>query len=95
MADLQPAPGRVLTGFGAAMAGLVSTGIGEIEMPQLVKRCRMPVAVAAGTSILIVASSVGQAFADSFWPALLAALAATALLLRCSSAGIWVRRAAR
>ena len=51
-------PGRALTAFGAAMAGLVSTGIGEIEMPQLVKRCRVPLAVAAGTSILIVASTV-------------------------------------
>ncbi len=50
--------GRVLTAFGATMAGLVSTGIGEIEMPQLVKRCRVPLAVAAGTSILIVASTV-------------------------------------
>jgi len=50
--------GRVLTGLGATMAGLVSTGIGEIEMPQLVKRCHIPVAVAAGTSILIVASTV-------------------------------------
>lgn len=50
--------GRLLTGFGATMAGLVSTGIGEVEMPQLVKRCHMPVAVAAGTSILIVASTV-------------------------------------
>lgn len=50
--------GRLLTGFGATMAGLVSTGIGEVEMPQLVKRCHLPVAVAAGTSILIVASTV-------------------------------------
>jgi uncharacterized membrane protein YfcA len=50
--------GCALTAFGAAMAGLVSTGIGEVEMPQLVKRCRVPLAVAAGTSILIVASTV-------------------------------------
>lgn len=51
-------PGRVLTALGATMAGLVSTGIGEIEMPQLVKRCRIPLPVAAGTSILIVATTV-------------------------------------
>lgn len=50
--------GRALTALGAAMAGLVSTGIGEVEMPQLVKRCRVPLAIAAGTSILIVASTV-------------------------------------
>ncbi len=50
--------GRLLTAGGAAMAGLISTGIGEVEMPQLVKRCRVPVPVAAGTSIMIVASTV-------------------------------------
>lgn len=50
--------GRILTALGATMSGLVSTGIGEVEMPQLVKRCRIPLAVAAGTSILIVASTV-------------------------------------
>jgi uncharacterized protein len=49
--------GRLLTAGGAAMAGLIS-GIGEIEMPQLVKRCHVPVPVAAGTSIMIVASTV-------------------------------------
>ncbi len=48
--------GRALTGAGATMAGLISTGIGEGTMPQLVKRCHVPVAVAAGTSIVIVAA---------------------------------------
>lgn len=50
--------GRALTAGGAAMAGLISTGIGEVEMPQLVKRCHIPVPVAAGTSIMIVAATV-------------------------------------
>ncbi len=50
--------GRLLTAGGAAMAGLISTGIGEIEMPQLVKRCHVPVPVAAATSIVIVAATV-------------------------------------
>ena len=50
--------GLALTGFGAAMSGLISTGIGEVEMPQLVKRCRIPIAIAAGTSIMIVAITV-------------------------------------
>jgi uncharacterized membrane protein YfcA len=50
--------GRLLTAGGAAMAGLISTGIGEIEMPQLVKRCHVPVPVAAATSIVIVALTV-------------------------------------
>ena len=50
--------GLALTGFGATMSGLISTGIGEVEMPQLVKRCRVPIAIAAGTSIMIVAITV-------------------------------------
>ena len=50
--------GRTLAAFGAALSGLISTGLGEVEMPQLVKRCRVPVPVAAGTSIAIIASTV-------------------------------------
>jgi len=50
--------GRLLTAGGATMAGLISTGIGEVTMPQLVKRCHVPVAVAAGTSIMVVAATV-------------------------------------
>lgn len=50
--------GRVLTAFGAAVSGLISTGLGEVEMPQLVKRCHVPVPVAAGTSIAIITSTV-------------------------------------
>lgn len=49
---------RMLTAGGALLSGLVSTGIGEIEMPQLVGLCRLPLSVAAGTSILIVAATV-------------------------------------
>lgn len=50
--------GRVYTGFGALMSGLISTGIGEVVMPQLVSRCKMPVAVAAATSVFVVAVTV-------------------------------------
>ena len=50
--------GRLYTGFGAIMAGLISTGIGEVIMPQLVQRCKMPVAVAAATSVFVVAVTV-------------------------------------
>jgi len=50
--------GRLVAPGGATMAGLISTGIGEVTMPQLVKRCHVPVAVAAGTSIVIVAATV-------------------------------------
>ena len=50
--------GRFYTGFGAVMAGLTSTGIGEVIMPQLVRMCKMPVAVAAATSVFVVAATV-------------------------------------
>ncbi len=50
--------GRLYTGFGAVMAGLISTGIGEVVMPQLVRRCKIPVAVAAATSVFVVAVTV-------------------------------------
>ncbi len=46
--------GAIATSIGAFLTGLVSTGIGEVIMPQLVKRNRVPVAVAAATSVLIV-----------------------------------------
>lgn len=55
------AVGAVITGLGAAMAGLISVGIGEVQMGQLVRRCKMPVPVAAGTSVLIVACTVAGA----------------------------------
>jgi len=49
---------RLLTGTGALLAGLISTGVGEATMPSLVRRVQMPVAVAAATSTLVVASTV-------------------------------------
>ncbi len=46
--------GAVATGVGAFLTGMVSVGIGEVIMPQLVKRNRVPVAVAAATSVFTV-----------------------------------------
>ncbi|MBI2911397.1 MAG: sulfite exporter TauE/SafE family protein [Chloroflexi bacterium] len=57
-APCPPRVGQAFTAGGALLAGAISTGIGEIELPQLVGRCRMPLPVAAGTSILIVAATV-------------------------------------
>lgn len=45
--------GAVATATGALFTGMVSVGIGEVLMPQLIKRHRMPVPVAAGTSVLV------------------------------------------
>jgi len=49
---------RTLTVVGGLLSGMLSTGIGEIEMPLLVGLCRLPLSVAAGTSILIVTAAV-------------------------------------
>lgn len=46
--------GAVATGVGAYLTGMVSVGIGESVMPQLVKRHRVPLPVAAATSVFVV-----------------------------------------
>ena len=46
------------TGVGGFLTGMLSAGIGEVVMPQLVKRGGVPIPVAAGTSILIVIITV-------------------------------------
>ncbi len=50
--------GYLITCAGAAMEGLVSVGLGELEMPNLVKRCKIPVAVSAATSVFVIAIAV-------------------------------------
>lgn len=50
--------GYVITTAGCAMEGLVSVGLGELLMPNLVKRCKIPVAVSAATSVFVVAITV-------------------------------------
>ena len=49
---------RVLSGAGAFLAGLISTGVGEATLPGLVQRSRFPVPIAAATSTVIVAGTV-------------------------------------
>jgi uncharacterized membrane protein YfcA len=49
---------RVLSGSGALVAGMISTGVGEVTLPALVRRSRFPVPVAAATSTVIVAGTV-------------------------------------
>jgi uncharacterized membrane protein YfcA len=49
---------RVISGFGAFLAGLISTGVGEATLPTLVRKGRFPVPVAAATSTLVVAGTV-------------------------------------
>jgi len=49
---------RVFSGVGALLTGLISTGVGEVTLPTLVRRSRFPVLVAAATSALVVAGAV-------------------------------------
>ena len=53
--------GAAATGIGAFLTGMVSVGIGEVIMGQLVKRHRVPLPVAAATSVLIVIATVTAA----------------------------------
>lgn len=50
--------GLLACGTGAAMEGLVSVGLGELLMPNLVKRCKIPVAISAATSVFVIAITV-------------------------------------
>jgi uncharacterized membrane protein YfcA len=51
----------LLTGLGATVAGLISTGVGEATLPGLVRRSGVPVPVAAATSTVVVAATVAAA----------------------------------
>lgn len=53
--------GAIATAIGGLLTGTVGVGIGEVMIPQLVKRNRVPVAVAAATSVLIVIVTVAAA----------------------------------
>ncbi len=53
-----PGKARAFTGIGGFITGLMSVGIGEIVTPQLVKQCKMPVSVAAATSVLVIIITV-------------------------------------
>lgn len=46
-----------ITGIGGFLTGLLSSGVGEVVMPQLVKKGRFPIPVAAATSVLVVIST--------------------------------------
>jgi uncharacterized membrane protein YfcA len=47
-----------LTGIGGTLAGLISTGIGEVTLPNLQRRIGVPLPVAAATSVIVVAATV-------------------------------------
>ena len=53
--------GALATGIGGFLTGLLGVGIGEVVMPQLVKRNKVPIPVAAATSVFIVIVVVASA----------------------------------
>jgi len=56
-----PGKGMSFTAIGGFITGLMSVGIGEIITPQLVKSCKMPVSVAAATSVFVIILTVAAA----------------------------------
>ena len=60
-----PAPrqgkGALATGVGGFLTGLLGVGIGEVVIPQLVKRNQVPIPVAAATSVFVVIVVVASA----------------------------------
>lgn len=53
--------GTGITSLGAFLTGLLGVGIGEVIVPQLVKRNHVPVAVAAATSVFVVIITIASA----------------------------------
>ena len=53
--------GSIITSIGAFLTGLLGVGIGEVIVPQLVKRNHVPVAVAAATSVFTVIVTIASA----------------------------------
>lgn len=56
-----PKKGTVPLGLGGFLTGLLSVGIGEVVMPLLIRRYRIPIPVAAATSIPVVIVTVMSA----------------------------------
>lgn len=50
--------GKVLTGIGGFVTGLISVGVGETTVSTLRIRCGLPMKVATGTSVLVVTLTV-------------------------------------
>lgn len=53
--------GSVATGTGGFLTGLLGVGIGEVVMPQLAKRNKVPIPVSAATSVFVVIVVVAAA----------------------------------
>ena len=57
----QGATGKFFTSIGSFLTGFLGVGVGEVILPQLIKRNRVPVAVAAATSVFTVIVTIASA----------------------------------
>lgn len=46
--------GFLISGIGSALEGMISVGLGELLMPDLVRRCKIPVGISAATSVFVM-----------------------------------------
>lgn len=53
--------GSFFTSIGSFLTGFLGVGVGEVILPQLVKRNRVPVAIAAATSVFTVIVTIASA----------------------------------
>ena len=50
--------GELVCVVGSAFEGMISVGLGELVMPDLIRRCKIPVSVSAATSVFVMTVAV-------------------------------------
>lgn len=55
-----------ITAFGGFLTGLLGVGVGEVVLPQLVRKCCMPMPIASGTSVAVVLVTAAAAAVVQF-----------------------------
>jgi uncharacterized protein len=50
--------GELVCAIGSAFEGMISVGLGELVMPDLIRRCKVPVSVSAATSVFVMTVAV-------------------------------------
>lgn len=50
--------GELVCAVGSAFEGMISVGLGELVMPDLVRRCKIPITVSAATSVFVMTLGV-------------------------------------
>lgn len=49
--------GELVCAVGSTFEGMISVGLGELVMPDLVRRCKIPVSVSAATSVFVMTAA--------------------------------------